>query len=548
MHTPTSRRTAATFLVASLAAAVLAACGGSDGHEPVIGTQPLDLALPEGASGSMSVAATSDAGDIAYQWHDAASGLAIEGANEAALSVVSASLVDHGRRVNVLLSNAVGSTRSADATLSVVERGWSGPASVVAANSRQLASVVDSNGHVHLVGVIGNNLAAGVQARLQLRHASANQVNDFIAPAGSELAASASLSPTSTAVTVAANASGRVLAVWQRNGVVAGALYTPATDAAQAGSWAALPENVSTTGAAGATDPAVVALAGGDFEIVWRERIAPAPVHDVVVRRLNVASGTLGAAQALEADGAETAAPRLVADAAGNVLAAWRQGGSVVVNRRLAGDSWGTAATPVDTSGLPLEALRSNGAGRAVLLTSDRLGQALATRLDLAAANPLLDSALSVANAYGSAPDALVDDRGTIHVFGVSMDSANGHTRLYRWTFTEALGWSSAEPVSEVSSADFAATGQGLIQPRVSGVDAEGSFVVAWQERVSGGDDPLSHLSARRFHGRLGGWRATVPVLDSATLPPTIAMARDGRAMLAVAGPAPASVLAASLR
>ena len=51
----------------------------------------------------------------------------------------------------------------------------------------------------------------------------------------------------------------------------------------------------------------------------------------------------------LEALSSETEAPRVVADASGNVLAAWRHTGvGTVVNRRAGGQAWSTTLLTVD--------------------------------------------------------------------------------------------------------------------------------------------------------------------------------------------------------
>lgn len=552
MHTFLARpsRRAAITLAAAAVAAMTTACGDGGPLPPTLSTAPQNLTLHEGGSGAFSVTAESrNGGTLTYQWFDGATGLPIGGETGTVLAIDNASLALDGRTVNVQVIDDEESTRSADVTLTVTERAWSAAADALPQRSRQHASVVDANGHVHLVGVLGNNLAAGVEARIQMRGSDPTQAGDFDALPSGGLLASAALSPlgSSTSVALAASRGGYVVAVWHRNGTVGGALYTPGPDGDTPGTWAPLPESVSTAGST-ATDPDVAAVGPDSFEIVWRERASGGSVFDVQERRFNASTSSFeGAPVPLEELNTDVGAPRIVADAAGNVLAAWKQGSAVVVNRRLAADAWQPAPVTVDTSGYPLEVLRANVAGRAVLLTSDRLGSVLATRLDLAAANPVLDAASMVANAYGSAPDAVVDASGRLHVFGVSMDNSNNHTRLFRWVYTDAAGWGSPEPVSESNTADFVVTLQGVVGPRVSDVDDEGSFVVAWQDRVDTGDSELSHVSGRRFHGALGAWRATAAPFDSGNRPLAIVMRPDGRATLASNGTG-ATVIASTLR
>ena len=56
--------------------------------------------------------------------------------------------------------------------------------------------------------------------------------------------------------------------------------------------------------------------------------------------------------------------------------------------------------------------------------------------------------------------------------------------------------------------------------PQVSGNDAEGNFIVSWQDRLSGGDNPSSEVRARRFHAGLNAWRSIVRVGDNSTNAP----------------------------
>jgi hypothetical protein len=547
---PLSQRPIRSRLAAAASlAVVLSACGGSDGSAPVITAQPQDVSVAEGGSASASVTATSDAGDLGYQWFDVTADADIADATASSMSFEAVALTANNTQFNVRVRNDEGSTTSSNATLRVVERSWSTPAEALASRTRQTALVVDSHGHTHLLAVTGNNLAAGIEARLKLAHADATQANDFTVPAGGALQASEALSPASTSVAAAANGSGHVLAVWHRNGIIGGALYTPGPDAATAGTWTLLPTRINSFMSTSALDPAVTPVGDDAFEIVWREREAPSGAHDVMARTFTVANNTLGAPVGIETQPGETSAPRLVSDAAGNVLAAWSHSGlGVLVNRRITGQAWGTDLTNVDSSGLPLEVLRTNAAGRAVTLSSDRLGQVQAALLDLGASQVMQLAALPVANAYGSPPDALVDADGRIHVFGVSVDSGDGSSRLYRWLYTPTGGWGTAEAISDVVTTNFLTTGLGLRHPQVSALDAQGNFIVAWQDLIASGDDPLSHVNARRFHAGLNGWRATVALGDGYNNVPRAAMARDGRATVVFGHPADPAMQAASFR
>ncbi len=553
LHSPSrSQHPALSRLgAAACLALLLAACGGNNAAAPVITAQPQSVSAAEGGQATASVTATSEVVDVGYQWFNVTGNADIAGAIAASVSFSPLSLAADGTQFNVRVSNSGGITTSDNATLSVTERSWSTPAEALASGARQSATVVDSNGHTHLLVIAGNNLSASVQARVKLKHADSTQANGFIAPDGATLQASQALSPASTSVAAAANGSGHVLAVWHRNGIVGGALYTPGPDAATAGTWTLLPTRINSFTSTSALDPAVAAVGNDGFEIVWREREAPSGAHDVVARRYTIGTNTLGDSVIIENQGTETAAPRLVSDAAGNLLAAWSQSGvGVLVNRRAAGAAWGADLTNIDSSGLPLETLRANAAGKAVALTSDRLGTAQASLLDLGASVVLQQSGQAVANAYGSAPDALVDAANRVHVFGVSVNGSDGSSRLFRWVYTPGAngGWGGPEGVSAVNSSNFLTSGQGVTHPQVAGSDAEGNFVVTWQDRVSGGDDPLSHVSARRFHAGLNAWRDAVAVGDANISPTRVTIDTTGSATLVFGAAATQSVQSASFR
>ena len=528
------------FSASAALALGLAACGGSDGTTapatpPVITVQPQSLSIGEGGSGTVSVSATSDGGAIAYQWFNVSTSTNIAGGTAASLVFGPISLAANGTQYNVGLSNTGGTTTSMTGMLSVSERSWHLMGIPLASGVRQLATVVDSNGHTHLLAVTGNNLAAGVAARIKLK--SNDAANEFVVPGNAALQASENLgsgTPT-TSISAVANGSGHVMAAWHRNGIVGAALYTPGSDPAAPGSWQLLPTRINAFSSSSALDVTVAALGNTEFEFAWRERISPSGAHDIMTRRYTIGSNTLGTSVNIENQAAETEAPRMVSDAAGNVLVAWRQIGlGVVVNRRLAGAPWTTALTAVDVPGLALEVLRANANGKAILLTSDRVGTASATRLDLAATVPLLASGAVVANAYGSAPDALVDNNDRIHVFGVSVNTGGGNvSRLFRWVFVPGTGWGAAEAVSDINPGNFLSTGLGVYGPQVSGNDAEGNFIVSWQDRLSGGDNPSSEVRARRFHAGLNAWRSIARVGDNSTnLPLRLTLDTQGSSTL----------------
>ncbi len=137
-----------------------------------------------------------------------------------------------------------------------------------------------------------------------------------------------------------------------------------------------------------------------------------------------------------------------------------------------------------------------------------------------------------------------------VHVFGVSVNSGDGSSQLFRWVYVPGTngGWGAPEAVSAVNSSNFLTSGQGVTNPQVTASDAEGNFIVTWQDRVAGGDDPLSHLSARRFHNGLNGWRGTVAVADSNNSPARVTIDAAGSATVVFGAAAAQSMQAASFR
>lgn len=532
-HHPVQRRCLSRIGAATSLALLLAACGGSDGSPPVISTQPQSLTVAEGGQGSVSVTATSDAGDITYQWFNVSGNANIVGATAASHAFGPVSLAAAGTQYDVRLSNALGTTTSATGTLSVIERSWSA-ASALASGVRQIASVIDSNGHTHVLAITGNNLQRGVSARIKLKNADSTQTNAFTDPGNGALQPLTAVTVGAASIKTVANGAGHVMAVWAQNGIVGAALYTPGPNATTAGSWQLLPTRVNSFSANSVSDPVVAAVGNDGFEFIWRERIATTGVHNIMARRYHVGANFYENSVSIENSSAETGAPRVVSDTAGNVLAAWNLAGQgVVINRRAALTDWGTDLTLIDGTGNPLMALRANPSGKAVALTSDGVGSAFASRLDAAASVVLLQSAAAVANAYGSAPDAFVDTADRIHVFGVSVNSDNGDSRLFKWDYIPGTGWGAPEAVSDISARNFIVSGGlGLSSPNVAGADAEGNYVVTWNDVISNGDGSTSRVYARRFHAGLNQWRATASLADGNGQPPLATVAADGSATI----------------
>jgi len=122
-------RCVAIALVSLALSASLVGCGGAGGGgedsnsdpqpatqaAPQITTQPQSVVVSDGANASFSVAATG--GALSYQW--LRNGANIAGANAATYALTPAALSDTGARFAVVVSNAVSSVTSSEASLTV---------------------------------------------------------------------------------------------------------------------------------------------------------------------------------------------------------------------------------------------------------------------------------------------------------------------------------------------------------------------------------------------------------------------------------------------
>lgn len=129
------------FLSSAIVVAALAGCGGGGSdppppvpvQPPVIGTQPQDTSVVDGANATFSVSATGT-GPLTYQWRR--NGAAIAGATGASLSVA-ATLADSGSVFAVVVTNPGGPVTSSDATLTVTP---AAPAIVTAPQSTTVSA------------------------------------------------------------------------------------------------------------------------------------------------------------------------------------------------------------------------------------------------------------------------------------------------------------------------------------------------------------------------------------------------------------------------
>lgn len=528
MHPNRHRRAALAALTATAVAALatLAACGGTDAVEPVITTQPVSVTVREGAPATFTVeAAGTD--PISFAWLDASNDTPVTGATAPTLSLDATTLADNGRSFKALLTNPVGSTASQVATLTVTERSVGAATDVLTLPLRTVATVVDSNGHTHVVSMNGNAQTADVQAHVKPR------ASDALQPLAVLQAPATLTTDFTSSLRLAANHNGFVMAVWHRDGVVMSALYRPPTTGAPLGAWQA-PVRVSAASAHHAADPAVAAVGNG-FEVVWRQRMTAVDPHDMLAAHHDIVNNTWSTVSLLESSSDDTLAPQLVADAAGNLIAAWTYSeGGVVINRRAAGAAWDNATTQVEGApGYRLGALKANAAGQGILLTNNPLDGSTLVRLDLASATPV--SSIGGIQTYGSAPDAHVFPDGRIRVVGVLVDADAGNaSRLFEWAYMPPFGWSGATPVSDIATSDFVATGHGVTNPQVAGADTAGNLLVTWEETDTA-HAGRGRIQVRRHLAAQNAWRDIVTVAPGGTgstdhREPRAAMSPDGSA------------------
>lgn len=575
---PTS--TLHTLRAATMVAALLAltACGGGDdptvaqgpvptpapapvpgpapSMAPVISQDlPAQLALEEGTGvtifHNLSVAATSpDGSALSYQWYREGSSCC---SNTANLEVYALpfSLTPQARTFRVDVSNAGGTTRSADVQVVQHPRVWTDVASAHASTERasgdtesqslEYVAHADDGGRSHVATAV-TSTDNGTMPRIVLKGVARNAQSDTWAY--EQAIPLRDASAVAKGLKMASHWTGYVFLTWYEHSSDAGrtdvraALYVPAADASLPGTWHELGRVNSTTATIQALEPSVVSM-GGAFMVAWIQANASFAA-DAVARTYTVPapgealSTGWGAYETIENVPESVTALRLVV-AYPNALAVFRRGGNEQnwhYNWRRAG-SWD--ATPQDLgisgAGYPRVDAALGLMGSGLLAATDTLGRVHVRRLDVTTAS-FSDNIWGYrANAYGSAPAMLVDNQGNIDIFGVSVNTSAGNTSvLAHWRWTTADNWSAAKILLN-NSANFA-QGHGLRSPVVARDDA-GNLVLAYAEGEGSG---VAHkLKAMRYSQGDNAWSVPVQVATAATTgndqtQPQLAVNKTGRA------------------
>ena len=526
---------------------------------PVISQDlPAEVVLEEGTgtttSTTLSVTATSpDGSALNYQWfrEDAACC-----SNSASLTVdpMPFEVVPRVRTYRVDVSNTAGTTRSADTVVRQHQRGWtdvalahaSGESALVDGEAQDVVAHADGRGRSHVAVAV---LAAGNGAvpRIALKGVARNAADDTWAYEQSLPLLDAGSS--ATGLRMVSTWTGHVFLTWAESSsstqrsVVRAALYVPAADAAQPGTWQALGTVNSTTATAQAWAPSVAVVGGGSFLLGWLQQSTGSTVGDAVARQYNLPAAGEAldsgwfAEEAIESVPENVSGLQLVA-AYPHALAVFRRNGAAQnwhFNWRLAG-VWGSASQDLGIAGASFARVDAavGGAGAGLLAAADTNGRVFVRRVDVSGA-AFQDSSWSYrANAYGSAPALLVAADGRIDIFGVSVNTASGNTSvLGHWNWTATEGWSAATILLN-NAANFA-QGHGLRHPAV-GRDDAGNLVLAVSDGEGGSTPP--QLKALRFSVFSNAWTTPVPVAAPATAGlgqerPQLAVNSNGRATLA---------------
>lgn len=569
---------------ALLALSALSACGGGDVPEaatptpapapapaPVPAPPPVPVPVPvisqglpaevvlEEATGTsttttLSISATSPNGSaLSYQWFRDDGSCCSTGAS-LEVHPFPFEVVPRVRTYRVDVSNSAGTTRSGDTVVRQRQRVWtdvalahaSSESALVDGEAQDYVAHADGRGRSHVAAAV---LAAGNGAvpRLVLKGVARNAADDNWAYEQSLPLLDATSS--ATGLRMASTWTGHVFLTWAESSsstqrsVVRAALYVPAADPAQPGTWQTLGTVNSTTATEQAWAPSVVLVGGGSFLLGWVQQATGSTIGDAVARQYNVPAAGAALESGWSAEEAIESVPENVSGlqlvgAYPHALAVFRRNGAAQnwhFNWRLAG-AWSSTPQDLGLSGgtFAQVAAAVNGNGAGLLAAADGNGRVFVRRLDVSGAS-FTDSTWTYrANAYGSAPALLVGFDGRIDIFGVSVNTTSGNTSvLGHWHWTATEGWSPATVLMS-NSANFA-QGHGLRNP-VAARDDAGNVLLAVSEGEGGSTPP--QVKSLRFSSFSNAWTSPVLVGAPATAGhaqerPQLAVNGSGRATLA---------------
>jgi hypothetical protein len=211
---------------------------------------------------------------------------------------------------------------------------------------------------------------------------------------------------------LATDAAGNVTAVWQQdtngtNNVVKASRYS-------GGSWSA-PALLSTVALGAAVNPVVAVDAGGNVTAVWRQ-FKSASNYGINASRYS--NGSWSAPVRVDNVPGNAVSPSLVADAAGNLTAAWPQsnGTRVVINAsRYSSGSW-SAPVQIDNP-------NATGDAMAVVLAVDAAGHVTASWNQYNGTNYVINTS-RYSNGSWSAPVQLNSTTGDAFYPALAVDGA----------------------------------------------------------------------------------------------------------------------------
>lgn len=540
-------------LLATLAAALaLAACGGGDdatnagGGTPAPAPAPAPAPVPtpppppaaavpvitadlpttlnvrEAETGTLTVVASSpDASALGVRWLRNDAEIASAGTAATATVPTYPFAVSYPAETwQAEVRNAAGATRSAITQVQRVPRQWLDVGTAHAAQGvaqvrgeGQRARHADNDGRVHEASVHEGENGTVLAFR-----------GEPLAAAGEAWAYSSTLpasdpSAEVTHLSLAATFTGEIVATWLETvqgtvdrHLVRAALYRPGATATAAGSWALI--GTVSDPLLEASEPTVVQVGADSFGIAWLQRSGAGQPRSAVQRRYTLpAAGSepgsgLGSVFEMEGMAADISRLRLLGvggqlalmfvEASGSTPARWQYATSP------SGIAWTAPADLGADDGFADIHWAPPVNGQTVLATADGNGRLFTRRVDVATATWLDGGWSYTANAYGSAPALLIDASGRIDVFGVSVNTAAGHTSvLGHWVYTPSAGWG-AGTVLASSATDFR-EGLGLRAPQ-AGRDNAGNLVLTWLER--GASTAGQRLRVQRYSSFSAAWTA----------------------------------------
>jgi hypothetical protein len=497
--------------------------GAPDAGLPIIVEDlPSTLSLGEGQAASLSVLAQSgDGSPLGYQWlRDGSPYGEIRATPTLVLPRGSYREPSWTELWEVDVTSAGGTRRSSAATITRTPRSWHDvgvaftDAPRVVEGERATATVVDATGRTHVASA---QTAPGLNPSLRIEGYGKRSEGDPWA-----YSAILNLQGTASELKLAASVDGTLLLVWRelasvpggQGSVVRAALYRPAAEPSQPGSWGQL-GTLHDPGVGGGS-PEVVSVGASAYALGWVEGSVGA--RDAKLRTYVVpspgAAPSSGWGDPIAAEGVAGDYSRFQLVASGAQLLA-------LLYRVESGNSsrwqytYGSyAALPASPTNLDADSRFSRvypsevQGERALLAIEDGVGRVY-TRFARFDTQAFAGGWTYSANAYGSPPVPLLHGDGTADMFGVAVDTTNGYRSvLAQWHYTAQNGWSAAT-ILYSDTGDFR-TGFGM-RGVAAGEDDSGNLVLAWLEARAAGGGACS-LRAQRYSAFTRTWSTPVDV------------------------------------